>query len=154
MLLKVWGWRPWRFRRGLLFQAPWKINQSFIKVRSPRELCNQIEQCSRLVSCYCSIKLSYCWGRWLKYRLPHKTWVLYAGNWKIRLMGWRKTFLLNNSFLFPSSLPLECGTCFAVVGSMHFLMHFIFCPSWIPISSKLLAVISLHEAVREYLSDI
>lgn len=112
MLLKVWGWRPWRFRRGLLYQAPWKINQSFIKVRSPRELRNQIEQCSRLVSRYCSIKLSYCWGRWLKYSLPHKTWVLCAGNWKIRLMCHCKTFLLKDSFFFLSSLPSECGTCF------------------------------------------
>lgn len=154
MLLKVWGWRPWRFRGGLLFQAPWKINQSFIKVRSPRELCNQIEKCSRLVSCYCSIKLSYCWGRWLKYRLPHKTWVLYAGNWKIRLMGQRKTFLLNDSFLFFLLITFRMRNMFCCSGLNAFLMHFILHPSWIHVSSKLLAVISLHEAVREYLSDI
>lgn len=81
-LLKVGAWRLWRFSRGLLFQAPCKINQSFIKVRSPHELRNQIEQCSRLVSRYCSIKLSYCWGRWLKNSGPHNTWVLCADNWK------------------------------------------------------------------------
>lgn len=82
-LLKVWACRPWRFSRGLLFQAPCKINQSFIKVRSTHELRNQIELCSRQVSRYCSIKLSYCWGRWLKYSLPQMTWVLCADNWKI-----------------------------------------------------------------------
>lgn len=71
-LLKVWVPRPGRFSRGLLFQAPCKINQSFIKVHSRHELPNQIEQCFRPVSCYCSIKLSYCWGRWLKCSLPTK----------------------------------------------------------------------------------
>lgn len=126
MLLKVWGWRPWRFRRGLLYQAPWKINQSFIKVRSPRELRNQIEQCSRLVSRYCSIKLSYCWGRWLKYSLPHKTWVLCTGNWKIGLMCHCKIFLLKDSFFFLSSLPSECGTCFVWRKNNRMRVHSVY----------------------------
>lgn len=110
-LLKVWAWRPWRFSRGLLFQAPCKINQSFIKVRSPHELLYQIEQCSRLVSRYCSIKLISCWGRWLKYSLPHKTRVLCADNWKSPSIWRCKTLFLKGSFfeVFFSLRYLLCA---------------------------------------------
>lgn len=65
-LLKVWAQRPWRVSGGLLFQAPCKINQSFIKVCRAHDQRNQIEQWSGRLPGYCSIKLSCCWGRWLR----------------------------------------------------------------------------------------
>ena len=49
-----------KFSTSLLFQTTCKINQSFIKVYLPYELCNRIEQRSGRESSYYSIKLSYC----------------------------------------------------------------------------------------------
>ena len=150
-LLKVWARRPWRFSRGLLFQAPCKINQSFIKVRSPHELRNQIEQCSRLLSRYCSIKLSYCWGRWLKYSLAQKTWVLRADNWKkSHKFIHVKQFFLKDSFfeVFFSSFHysteifciqeknVQCVRLAVVVVCIFYTRHFTLYTSQILISSK------------------
>lgn len=111
-LLKVWVPRPGRFSRGLLFQAPCKINQSFIKVHSRHELPNQIEQCFRPVSCYCSIKLSYCWGRWLKCSLLRKTWMLCVWSWKKKIIT-----------LFLWNIPSSRILFFQVVhfSSLHYL---------------------------------
>lgn len=120
-LLKVWVPRPGRFSRGLLFQAPCKINQSFIKVHSRHELPNQIEQCFRPVSCYCSIKLSYCWGRWLKCSLPTKDVNVVCVKLEeknhnfvpVKHSFLKDSVLSSGSFLFPS-LPPECGKCFVL----------------------------------------
>lgn len=86
-LIKSWSPGVRKFSRGLLFQTTRQINQSFIKVYLPYELCNQIEQCSRQESSYNSIKLSNCGEKCLERNHLWKAWLLQhtIARWPIKL---------------------------------------------------------------------
>lgn len=82
-----------------------KKNQSFIKVRRFRELCNQIEQCLRLVPRRCSIKLKQVHTQ----PSTQDRAVLEPRNWKVQSMCYGETYLLTDNFFPPAFFGLTAS---------------------------------------------
>lgn len=144
------------FGEDYYFKLPEKINQSFIKVRSPRELCNQIEQCSRLVPRRFSIKLRQVQTQpFIQDHgvLEPRSWNVLPGNLFVYRHFFSSSFLQSHSNTAASSscmfvhicVCMDCGWWVQFIFDMQ-----TFSSSWIPpfrITDH--AAISLCEASRK-----